>query len=35
MFAQWKVKSAYKKYGAVRNVKNLTGVQVAQYLLRS
>ncbi|HEX7593386.1 MAG TPA: zinc metallopeptidase [Anaerolineae bacterium] len=35
MFAQWKVKSAYDKYTKVRNVKNLTGVQVAQYLLRA
>jgi uncharacterized protein len=35
MFAQWKVKSAYAKYTKVRNVKNLTGVQVAQYLLRA
>ena len=35
MFAQWKVKSAYDKYTKVRNLKNLTGVQVAQYLLRA
>lgn len=35
MLAQWKVKSAYAKYTKVRNVKNLTGVQVAQYLLRA
>jgi uncharacterized protein len=35
LFAQWKVKSAYDKYTKVRNVKNLTGVQVAQYLLRA
>ncbi len=35
MFAQWKVKSAYAKYTKVRNAKNLTGVQVAQYLLRA
>jgi Zn-dependent membrane protease YugP len=35
LFAQWKVKSAYAKYTKVRNVKNLTGVQVAQYLLRA
>jgi Zn-dependent membrane protease YugP len=35
MFAQWKVSSAYAKYTKVRNAKNLTGVQVAQYLLRA
>jgi len=35
MFAQWKVSSTYKKYAQVRNVKNLTGVQVAQYLMRA
>jgi Zn-dependent membrane protease YugP len=35
MFAQWKVSSAYDKYTKVRNARNLTGVQVAQYLLRA
>jgi Zn-dependent membrane protease YugP len=35
MFAQWKVKSAYNKYGAIPNSKRLSGVQVAQYLLRA
>jgi Zn-dependent membrane protease YugP len=35
MFAQWKVSSTYNKYLQVRNTKNLTGVQVAQYLLRA
>jgi len=35
MFAQWKVKSAYDKYTKIRNAKNLTGVQVAQYLMRA
>lgn len=35
MFAQWKVSSAYNKYTKVRNNKGLTGVQVAQYLLRA
>ena len=35
MFAQWKVSSAYSKYTKVRNSKNLTGEQVAAYLLRA
>lgn len=35
MFAQWKVQSAYSRYSQVRNVKNLTGEQVADYLLRA
>ena len=35
MFAQWKVSSAYDKYTKIRNAKNLTGAQVAQYLLRA
>jgi Zn-dependent membrane protease YugP len=35
MFAQWRVSSTFQKYAQVRNVKNLTGVQVAQYLLRA
>jgi len=35
MWAQWKVSSAYAKYTKVRNARNLTGVQVAQYLLRA
>lgn len=35
MWAQWKVSSAYEKYTRVRNARNLTGVQVAQYLLRA
>lgn len=35
MFAQWKVSSAYDKYTKVRNARNLTGIQVAQYLLRA
>ncbi len=35
MFAQWKVSSAYNKYSQVRNAKNLTGQQVAAYLLRA
>ncbi len=35
MFAQWKVSSAYNKYSQVRNSHNLTGEQVADYLLRA
>lgn len=35
MFAQWKVSSAYSKYTQVRNTHNLTGEQVAAYLLRA
>ncbi len=35
MFAQWKVSSAYAKYTKVRNTKNITGVQAAEYLLRA
>jgi hypothetical protein len=35
MFAQWKVSSAYEKYTKVRNARNLTGMDVAQYLLRA
>jgi Zn-dependent membrane protease YugP len=35
MFAQWKVSSAYNKYAQVRNARNLTGEQVAAYLLRA
>lgn len=35
MFAQWRVSSAYSKYTQVRNSKNLTGEQVAAYLLRA
>ncbi len=35
MFAQWRVSSAYSKYTQIRNSKNLTGEQVAAYLLRA
>lgn len=35
MFAQWKVGATYSKFTKIRNAKNLTGVQVAQYLLRA
>jgi hypothetical protein len=35
MFAQWKVSSAYDKYTKVRNAKNISGSEVAKYLLRA
>jgi hypothetical protein len=35
VFAQWKVSSTYSKFTKVRNARNLTGEQVAAYLLRS
>lgn len=35
MFAQWRVSSAYDKYTKIRNTKNITGLEAAQYLLRA
>lgn len=35
IFAQWKVSSTYDKYTKIRNARNLTGIQAAQYLLRA
>jgi Zn-dependent membrane protease YugP len=35
MFAQWRVSSAYSKYSNVRNARNLSGLEVAQYLMRA
>ncbi len=35
MFAQWMVSSTYQKYTQVRNARNMTGEQVAAYLLRA
>lgn len=35
MFAQWKVSSTYDKYTKIRNARNITGIQAAQYLLRA
>jgi Zn-dependent membrane protease YugP len=32
-YAQWKVKSAYSRYSQVRNMRGVTGVQVARSLL--
>jgi Zn-dependent membrane protease YugP len=34
MYAQWRVRSAYGKYSQVRNSRNMTGEEVANYLLR-
>jgi Zn-dependent membrane protease YugP len=34
MFAQWKVSSTYDKYTKIRNMRNITGVEAARYLLR-
>lgn len=35
MFAQWRVSSAYDKYTKIRNTKNITGLEAAQYLMRA
>ena len=35
LYAQAKVSSAYSKYSQVRNARNVTGVQAAEYLLRA
>jgi Zn-dependent membrane protease YugP len=35
LFAQWKVQSAYRKYSRIRNMRNMTGLEAAQVLLRS
>jgi len=35
LFAQWKVSSAYDKYTKVRNAHNISGLEVAQYLMRA
>ncbi|MBI5650685.1 MAG: zinc metallopeptidase [Chloroflexi bacterium] len=35
MFAQWRVSSAYAKYTKIRNARNITGQEAAQYLLRA
>ena len=35
LYAQTRVSSAYNKYSQVRNVRNITGVQAAEYLLRA
>jgi uncharacterized protein len=34
LYAQWRVSSAYGKYSQIRNSRNLTGEEVAGYLLR-
>lgn len=35
LLAQWRVQSAYRKYSRMRNMRNISGVEVAQTLLRS
>ncbi len=35
LYAQMRVRSAYNKYSQVRNTRNVTGLQAAQYLLRA
>jgi Zn-dependent membrane protease YugP len=35
LFAQWRVQSAYGKYSRVRNMRNITGLEAAQVLLRA
>lgn len=35
LFAQMRVSSAYQKYTQVQNMRNVTGLQAAQYLLRA
>ncbi len=35
LFAQLKVNSAFNKYSKIRNSRNMTGVQAAEYLLRA
>ncbi|MDH4208315.1 MAG: zinc metallopeptidase [Anaerolineae bacterium] len=35
LIAQWRVQSAYRKYSRVRNMRNISGLEAAQTLLRS
>jgi Zn-dependent membrane protease YugP len=35
LFAQWRVQSAYRKYSRIPNMRNLSGVEAAQRLLRA
>jgi len=35
LYAQWRVKSAYGKYAEIRNMRGMSGAQVAQYLLHA
>jgi Zn-dependent membrane protease YugP len=35
LFAQWKVQSAYRKYSRIRNMRNLSGLEAARWLLRA
>ncbi|KAB8142560.1 zinc metallopeptidase [Chloroflexia bacterium SDU3-3] len=34
-FAQWRVRSAFEKYSQVRNLRNLTGLDVARILMQN
>jgi Zn-dependent membrane protease YugP len=35
LFAQWRVQSAYGKYSRIRNMRNISGLEAAQLLLRA
>ncbi|NWG20185.1 MAG: zinc metallopeptidase [Chloroflexi bacterium] len=35
LWAQWKVQSTYKRYAQVRNMRNMTGLDVARVLMRN
>jgi Zn-dependent membrane protease YugP len=35
LFAQWRVQSAYGKYSRVQNMRNISGLEAAQVLLRA
>jgi len=35
LIAQWKVQSAYRKYSRARNMRNMSGLQTAELLLRA
>ncbi len=35
LFTQWRVQSAYGKYSRVRNMRNISGLEAAQVLLRA
>jgi Zn-dependent membrane protease YugP len=35
LFAQWRVQSAYRKYSRIRNMRNISGLEAAQGLLRA
>ncbi len=35
LVAQWRVQSAYRKYSRIQNMRDLTGLEAAQWLLRA